>query len=88
LLLMMRIRDEAHRRAISYHRQLRGKDLKESVLDLVPGVGRRRKKLLLEHFKDIGAVADATVDALVSVPGISGALASNIYSFFREKGLS
>jgi len=85
LLLMMRIRDEAHRRAITYHRKLRGKNLKGSELDLIPGIGVKRKKLLLRHFKDINAVAEATVEALVSVQGINRTLAESIFSFFQGK---
>lgn len=62
LLLMMRIRDEAHRRAISYHRRLRLKNLTESRLDLIPGIGSKRKRLLLKHFKDIKSIAKASED--------------------------
>ena len=85
LLLMMRIRDEAHRRAITYHRRLRGKSLKESELDLIPGIGAKRKRLLLRHFKDINVVAELTQDTLAGVPGISRRLANNIFSFFHGK---
>lgn len=83
LLLMIRIRDEAHRRAISYHRYLRGKDLTESDLDFIPGIGIKRKKLLLKHFKDIRAVAEASPEALSAVPGISTSLGNNIFLYFR-----
>ena len=85
LLLMMRIRDEAHRRAITYHRKLRGKHLKGSELDLIPGIGVKRKKILLTHFKDIHAIADATVESLVSVQGINRSLAERIFSFFQSR---
>jgi excinuclease ABC subunit C len=85
LLLMMRIRDEAHRRAITYHRKLRGKHLKGSELDLIPGIGVKRKKILLTHFKDISAIADATVESLVSVQGINRSLAERIFSFFQSR---
>ncbi len=84
LLLMMRIRDEAHRRAISYHRKLRQKGVRESYLDLIPNIGIRRKKLLLKHFKDINAIAEASLDDLAEVPGISRSLAGNIFSYFRR----
>ena len=83
LLLMMRIRDEAHRRAITYHRRLRRKNLMESDLDLIPGIGVNRKKLLLKHFKGIDGLANASLSALVSVPGINRRLANDISSFFR-----
>jgi excinuclease ABC subunit C len=85
LLLMMRIRDEAHRRAITYHRKLRGKHLKGSELDLIPGIGVKRKKILLTHFKDIRAIADATAESLVSVQGINRSLAERIFSFFQSR---
>jgi excinuclease ABC subunit C len=85
LLLMMRIRDEAHRRAIAYHRRLRLKSLQESQLDLIPGIGAKRKRLLLRHFKDINVVATVTQDTLARVPGINRHLANNIFSFFHGK---
>ena len=85
LLLMMRIRDEAHRRAITYHRKLRGKHLKDSELDLIPGIGVKRKKRLLRHFGDINAIAEAPVEALVSAKGINQFLAESIFSFFQDR---
>ena len=83
LLLMMRIRDEAHRRALSYHRKLREKKLTVSELDLVSGIGATRKRRLLTHFKDITSIAGASIEELTGVPGIDRSLAENIYSFFR-----
>jgi excinuclease ABC subunit C len=83
LLLMMRIRDEAHRRAISYHRRLRKKNLTESELDLIPGIGVKRKKSLLQHFKDINDIAKANLEELTKVPGISRSVAKNILSFLQ-----
>lgn len=85
LLLLMQIRDEAHRRAISYHRRLRGKNLTESDLDLIPGIGAKRKKHLLNHFKDINAIAKAGLDDLNKIPGISHSLAKTIFLFFQDK---
>ncbi|NQU13672.1 MAG: excinuclease ABC subunit UvrC [Desulfobacteraceae bacterium] len=84
LLFMMRIRDEAHRRAISYHRKLRQKALRESDLDHIPNIGSKRKRRLLEHFKGINAISDASPDDLERVPGISRTLAKNIFSYFRK----
>jgi len=83
LKTLIRVRDEAHRRAISYHRKLRRKGLRESDLDLIPNIGVRRKGLLLQHFKDINAIAEATPDDLAEVPGISRSLAMNIFSYFH-----
>jgi excinuclease ABC subunit C len=84
LLLMMRIRDEAHRRAISYHRKLREKRLTRSELDQIPGIGKERKARLLRHFKGIDPIARATVEDLARVPGISRALAEAISSHFHS----
>jgi excinuclease ABC subunit C len=94
LLLMMRVRDEAHRRAITYHRKLRGKKFKESELDQIPGIGTKKRQLLVQHFGDISRIANAKIEDLVQVPGISPPLARNILSFFdsfrkvdiRERG--
>jgi excinuclease ABC subunit C len=82
LHFMMRIRDEAHRRAISYHRKLREKKFKESELDQIPGIGATRKKLLLEYFGDINGISNAKLDDLVLLPGISRSVAENILRFF------
>ena len=83
LLLMMRIRDEAHRRAISYHRRLRKKNLTESQLDLIPGVGIKRKKILLRKFNNINNISKANYEELTEIPGISHSVAKNILSFFQ-----
>jgi len=83
LLLMMRIRDEAHRRAISYHRKLREKRLTRSELDQIPGIGKERKTRLLRHFKGIDPIAHATVEDLAQVSGISRALAEAVFSHFH-----
>jgi excinuclease ABC subunit C len=82
LHLLMRIRDEVHRRAISYHRKLRGKDLTGSILDRIPGIGIKKKRSLLNYFGSLDAVAGATVVELLKVPGITQALAKNIADFF------
>jgi excinuclease ABC subunit C len=85
LLLMMRIRDEAHRRAISYHRKLLGRTLTASELDLVPGIGSKRKKALLGHFRDMETLSKAKPDDLARVPGITRPLAETIFGFFQAK---
>jgi excinuclease ABC subunit C len=82
LHLLMRIRDEVHRRAISYHRKLRGKDLTASVLDKIPGIGPRKKQSLLKYFGTLDAVAAATVGDLLKVRGITQRLAESIADFF------
>ena len=78
LFLMMRIRDEAHRRAVTYHRKLRSKNLTRSQLDGIPGVGKQRKKYLLKYFKGIDAISKAKVEELCTVPGINRDLALKI----------
>jgi len=83
LLLMMRIRDEAHRRAVGYHRSLREKHLTRSELDHIPGIGRKKKSLLLRHFKGIDDIAQATVEDLERAPGIGRALAEVVFTHFH-----
>jgi excinuclease ABC subunit C len=78
LFLVQRIRDEAHRFAITYHRNLRGKKSIRSALDDVPGIGPTRKRALLRHFGTVKAIREANVDALVAVPGISRVAAETI----------
>jgi len=82
--LLMRIRDEAHRRALTYHQRLRGKNFKASDLDKISGIAAKRKKLLLKHFIDIHAVSRAKFEDLVLVPGISPCVAQNILNFFEN----
>ncbi len=82
LLFLMRIRDEAHRRAVLYHRKLRGRDLTASDLDQIPGMGPERKKALLRHFGDIHAIAGARMEDLEKVQGMGPVLAREIVEFF------
>jgi excinuclease ABC subunit C len=71
LYLMQRIRDEAHRFAITYHRKLRGKQTVVSRLDGVPGIGPKRRSALLKHFGSIEAIGAASVEQLAAVPGMT-----------------
>jgi excinuclease ABC subunit C len=71
LYLMQRIRDEAHRFAITHHRQVRGKQTIISQLDDVPGIGPRRRSALLKHFGSIEAIRAASVEELAAVPGMT-----------------
>ena len=87
LLLMMRIRDEAHRRAVGYYRKLSRKRLRESELDRIPGIGDRRKQLLFKHFKDVDSIAKAGVDELTGVSGITQSLAERISRFFQTRAI-
>jgi len=78
LLLLQRIRDEAHRFAITYHRSLREKRLSRSVLDQIPGIGPKRKKLLLSHFDSVDAIHSASIEEIAKLPGFSTSLARKI----------
>ncbi len=71
LYLMQRIRDEAHRFAITYHRQVRGKQTITSQLDDVPGIGPKRRSALLKHFGSLDAIRAASVEELAAVPGMN-----------------
>lgn len=84
LLLLRRIRDEAHRFALTYHRNLRGKATRGSVLDAIPGVGPKRKKELIRHFGTIKKIRAATLDELREVTGISAKLAAEIYQHLQQ----
>ncbi len=80
LLFLQRIRDEAHRFAISFHRKRRGKASLRSALDTIPSVGKKRKAILLKHFKSIKKIRAATIEELSALPGINHAVASAVKS--------
>ena len=82
--MITRLQDEAHRFAITYHKQLRGKEQVHSILDDIKGVGPARRKALMQHFKEIGKIKDATVKELSSVDGVTPQVAEEIYRFFHE----
>ncbi|GAA1480713.1 excinuclease ABC subunit UvrC [Gordonia sinesedis] len=75
LFLLQRIRDEAHRFAITFHRSKRSKRMTESVLDAVPGLGRARRTALVTHFGSVARLRDASVEDIAEVPGIGQATA-------------
>ena len=75
LYLVQRIRDEAHRFAITYHRNLRSKSSLRSPLDLVTGIGPKRKRMLIRRFGSVNGIKQASVDEIASVPGITRSLA-------------
>jgi excinuclease ABC subunit C len=81
LYLVKRVRDEAHRFAITYHRELRGKAMTASILDEVPGVGPTRKKALIHAFGSVKRLRGATVDEIASVKGIGHEVASDVIDF-------
>jgi excinuclease ABC subunit C len=78
LYLLQRVRDEAHRFAITYHRQKRGKAATTSVLDDVPGLGPARRKALLKHFGSVRKLSAASIVQIAAVPGIGPRLAATI----------
>ncbi len=83
LKVLQQLRDEAHRFAITYHRHLRNKTIKESVLDDIPGIGDTRKKLLLRHFGSVSRLRKAAVKDIMEVPGVGKELAELIVGALR-----
>jgi excinuclease ABC subunit C len=77
--LLQRIRDEAHRFAIGYHRRLRNRALTASVLDEIPGLGEARRKKLLTHFGSLVRLRRATRDEIAAVPGVPKGLANRVF---------
>ncbi|MFA4956758.1 MAG: excinuclease ABC subunit UvrC [Candidatus Methanoperedens sp.] len=82
LKLLQRIRDEAHRFALGYHRKIRGKKLGESELDRITGIGEKKKRLLLKHFGSLEKLREADISEIVKVRGITRKDAENIRKYF------
>ena len=82
--LITRIQDEAHRFAITFHRQLRSKGQVHSVLDDIPGVGPARRKDLMRHFENIEAIRNATAEELKELPSMNEKSANEVYKFFHQ----
>lgn len=83
LKLLQRIRDEAHRYALTYHRHLRDQRTSRSVLDDIPGIGPRRKRELIRRFGSVAGIRRASAEEIATVPGISRALAERILDYVR-----
>ena len=81
--LLRRVRDEAHRFAVSFHRQQRLKQGRRSRLEEIPGLGFHRQKQLLAHFHSIDYIREASIQQLTEVPGIGNSLAREIYNYFH-----
>jgi excinuclease ABC subunit C len=81
--LLRRLRDEAHRFAVSFHRQQRSNKLKRSRLDDIPGLGFHRQKQLLGHFRSVDYIREASLEQLAQAPGIGAKLAQEIYDYFH-----
>lgn len=82
LYLIQRIRDEAHRFAITYHRKLRGKRNLVSILDNIVGIGPKRRQALWQHFGNLNKIKAAGVEELAAVPGMNRPSAEAVYNFF------
>ncbi|WP_313407799.1 excinuclease ABC subunit UvrC [Aeromicrobium sp.] len=84
LYLLQRVRDEAHRFAITHHRQRRSKSMIQSVLDPVPGLGETRRRALMKHFGSVKKLRAATAEEIAVVPGIGPATAQSIVAALHE----
>ena len=84
LRLLQRVRDEAHRFAITYHRNIRTAKQTKSVLDDINGIGPKKRDALLKAFGTSKEIANASIELLETVPGINPALASTIYNYFKN----
>jgi len=85
LFLLQRIRDEAHRFAISYYRKTKERQDLQSLLDEIPGIGRTRKRDLLMSLGDLKKIGQSSIDDLQNVPGIGKALAGQIHDFLQSR---
>ncbi len=85
LLFLQQIRDEAHRFAISFHRKQRKKKLFRSEIDGIPGIGPKRKKILLAHFKSVHKIRAAEITDLVALPGINEKAALSVLKYLNGK---
>ena len=83
LYLLMRVRDEAHRFAIEFHKKKRGKEFVASGLDNVPGIGRKRRIALLNHFGSLSKIRSATVEEISLLPGMNKKVAGKLKEYFN-----
>ena len=85
LLFLQRIRDEAHRFAITFHRKRRIKASLQSELDAIPGIGKKRRTILLKHFKSIKKIRQANIEELRALPGINRPAAEALQRYFNSQ---
>ena len=85
--LITRIQDEAHRFAITFHRQLRSQKQVHSILDDIPGIGPARRKDLMKHFDNIEAIKNASIDELKKLPSMNEKSARDVYEFFHDSAI-
>ena len=83
LHMIQRLRDEAHRFAITHHRQLRGRHSVSSALETIPGVGDKRRRALLTHFRSVEALRAASLEEIAAVPGMNRPAAENVWNFLH-----
>jgi excinuclease ABC subunit C len=86
LHLIQQVRDEAHRFAITGHRNRRDRQRRQSTLEDIPGVGAKRRRELLRHFGSAAGVGNASIDELRKIPGISANIAQTIYDHLHGVG--
>ncbi|MBI2301372.1 MAG: excinuclease ABC subunit C, partial [Armatimonadetes bacterium] len=86
LRLLRSLRDEAHRFANTYHRRLRRNTALQSILDEIPGVGPRRRTLLLSHFRSTDAIREASIEELASLPGMNLPAAEAVKRYLSGEG--
>ena len=87
LFFLQRLRDEAHRFAIFSHRVNRKNTFSQSALDNIEGIGKTRKKLLLNHFGSVKLIESASIKDMKKISGISDFVANKIYNFFNKNSL-
>ena len=85
LHVLQRVRDESHRFAIIHHRALRGRASIASKLDGIPGVGEKRRRAILRHFKTVEALRAASLDEVRQVPGLPEAVAGAVFRFMQDE---
>ena len=81
--MITRIQDEAHRFAIEYHKQLRGKGQVHSILDDIEGIGPARRKALMRSFQNLDEIKEASVEVLTAIPSMNEKTAKSVYNFFH-----
>jgi excinuclease ABC subunit C len=88
LHILQRVRDEAHRFAVSYHRKLRSRDFVASAVNGISGIGPKRKKALLDKFGSVEAIREASVEELSQTKGMTPALAHRVKEYLGDSSVS
>jgi excinuclease ABC subunit C len=86
LHLLQRVRDEAHRFAVEYHRKLRSKRMTKSILAEVPGIGKKRRSALLRHFGSLKRIREAAIEELEQAPTMTKPAAEAVYAYLQKTG--